>query len=169
MNSSGIEIEHKYLIEYPDRNELLKLDGASSAILSQTYLKTDSSCTERVRRWEQNGKVRYYHTVKRRVSDLTHLEDEQQIEEGEYLDLLTRRDESAQTIEKERIMIPFAGHTVEVDIYPFWQDRAVAEVEVSGEEEEVLLPDTIKVIREVSDDRRYKNARLAFDHSFPLD
>ena len=83
--------------------------------------------------------------------------------------MLTRRDESAQTIEKERIMIPFAGHTVEVDIYPFWQDRAVAEVEVSGEEEEVLLPDTIKVIREVSDDRRYKNARLAFDHSFPLD
>ena len=48
-----------------------------------------------------------------------------------------------------------------MDIYPFWQDRAILEVEVRGEEETVLLPRGLHVIREVSADKRYKNVNLA--------
>ena len=168
MNTNGLEIEHKYLIEYPDRDELLSAEGARSVFIEQTYLESDRSVTERVRRWSEGGETRYYHTVKRRVSDLTHLEDEAEITREEYLRLLERKRSGCDPIGKERIMIPFMGHIVEVDIYPFWNDRAVTEVETGSEDEEVKLPDFIRVIREVTSDGRYKNVSLAYDHDFPV-
>ena len=168
MNTNGIEIEHKYLIEYPDRNELLAMPGADSAIIAQTYLKSEKGTTERVRRWRQGDSTRYYHTVKRRISGLSHQEDESEIGEEEYSALLGRKRPGRSSIEKERILIPYNDRTVEVDIYPFWKDRAIAEVEVMSEEEEVLLPDCIKVIREVTDDVRYKNTSLAEKHDFDI-
>ena len=168
MNNKGIEIEHKYLIEYPDRDVLLAMSGADSAHIVQTYLKTDDGSTERVRSWQQCGETLYYHTVKRRISGLSHLEDETEIGEDEYCSLLARKRPGSSSIEKERILIPFRDRTVEVDIYSFWDDRAVAEVEVLSEEEEVFLPDCIRVIREVTDEGRYKNSNLAFDHDFDI-
>lgn len=166
MNNGGIEIEHKYLIEYPDREELLSMSGSGSVHIRQTYLESDENVTERVRSWEQDGKTVYYHTLKRRVSDLTHLEDENEIPREEYQSLIRRKRRGSQTIVKERILIPYEGRVVEVDIYPFWKDRAVAEVEVGSEDEAVRLPGCIRVIREVTDDSRYKNASLAYSHDF---
>jgi CYTH domain-containing protein len=168
LNTGGLEIEHKYLIEYPDRELLLAAEGARSAVIEQTYLTSDAGVTERVREWKEDGQTKYFHTVKRRISDLTHLEDETEITEDEYLLLRERKREDCSPVRKERIMIPFRGHTVEVDIYPFWNDRAVAEVEIAAEDEEVSLPDLIRVIREVTSDRRYKNVSLAYDHDFPV-
>jgi len=166
--SNGIEIEHKYLIEYPDRDMLLGMPGASSAVISQTYIKSAAGSTERARKWEQDGQVTYYHTVKRRISDMSHFEDETEITAEEYERLLERKKKKSSEIVKERIMIPYGGRVVEVDLFRFWDDRAVAEVEVLSEDEEPALPDCIKVIREVTDDGRYKNASLAYDHSFPV-
>ena len=126
MNTNGLEIEHKYLIEYPDRDELLAMEGVKTAVIEQTYLESEKGSTERVRRWEEDGEVIYYHTVKRRVSDLTHTEDEIEITDDEYQELLKRKRGGCSPVCKERIMIPYDGHTVEVDIYPFWQaDPAV--------------------------------------------
>ena len=50
---------------------------------------------------------------------------------------------------------------MEIDVYPFWQDRAIAEVEVESEEESVTLPSFIKVLQEVTVDKRYKNVNMA--------
>ncbi len=168
MNNGGIEIEHKYLIEYPDREELLEMPCAVSVHITQTYLDSEEGVTERVRSWKQDGETVYYHTLKRRVSALTHLEDEAVISCEEYQRLIRRKKRGSQTIEKERIVIPYSGRDVEIDIYPFWNDRAVAEVEVGSEDEDVRLPDCIRVIREVTEDGRYKNVSLAYVHDFEI-
>ena len=47
------------------------------------------------------------------------------------------------------------------DVYPFRQDKAIAEIELSNENTAVTFPDFIKVIKEVTDDPEYKNAALA--------
>ena len=57
--------------------------------------------------------------------------------------------------------IPFDFHVLEIDLYPFWNDQAVLEVELKSEEEAFLLPPEIRVIREVTEDPRYLNSSLA--------
>jgi CYTH domain-containing protein len=64
-------------------------------------------------------------------------------------------------VEKARYCIPFNGRVVEVDVYPFWNDRAIAEVEMEDENETVSLPDFIKVIRDVTAEKAYKNYAIA--------
>ena len=49
----------------------------------------------------------------------------------------------------------------EIDVYPFWTDRAIMEIELDSEEREVMLPPFIEVIKEVTGDGRYTNAAIA--------
>lgn len=51
--------------------------------------------------------------------------------------------------------------TAEVDVFPFWQDRAFCEVELPDEATVVTLPEFLDVIREVTEDKRYTNLALA--------
>ena len=57
--------------------------------------------------------------------------------------------------------MPYAGHVLEFDIYPFWTDRAILEIELEHENEGAALPEYVRVIRDVSADYRYKNRQLA--------
>ena len=49
----------------------------------------------------------------------------------------------------------------EIDVFPFWQDRAICEIELSYEEQPVALPKELKVLKEVTDDLAYRNSALA--------
>ncbi|MBO7341711.1 MAG: hypothetical protein J6U87_03415, partial [Clostridia bacterium] len=104
---------------------------------------------------------RYIETRKCRVSDLRATEEERELSAADSDALLALADPALRPICKTRYAIPYAGHTVEVDLYDFWQDRATAEVELADEGERVALPPYLHVIREVSDDKRYKNVNLA--------
>ena len=57
--------------------------------------------------------------------------------------------------------MPWDGHTLEIDLFPFWEDRAYCEVELRSPEDRVELPAWLSVIREVTDDPRYTNSALA--------
>ncbi|MBQ3056292.1 MAG: hypothetical protein IJC95_02245 [Clostridia bacterium] len=161
------EIEHKYLIAMPDRALFDALSPCRKMSITQTYLLAPAGETHRVRRVCENENVTFYETRKRRVSALRAVEEERPLTESEYQDLLTLQDPTRQPIEKLRYRVPYGGHTVEIDVYPFWQDRAIAEVEVEREGDFVALPPFIKVLAEVSDDKRYKNVNLA--RSVPKD
>jgi CYTH domain-containing protein len=76
---------------------------------------------------------------------------------------LLNADLNREIIIKNRYTFTFNGQTFEIDIYPFWKDRAVMEVELEDEEIPVLMPPDIKVIKEISHDKRYTNAALAKD------
>ena len=156
----AFEIERKFLIVFPDTDLLEKIAESKSAI-SQTYLKTDDGFTSRVRKRTSNGETRYIFTEKKRVTDIKCIENERELSKDEYVELLRRSDPERKTIEKTRYCVPYGGRVVEVDIYPFWSDRAIAEVEMEDENETVLLPDFIKVIRDVTAEKAYKNYAIA--------
>ena len=100
------------------------------------------------------------------MSALSAVEEERELTQAQYAQALTKADPARRPIEKTRYAFPYAGRTVEVDIYPFWRDRAVVEVEVGSESEAVELPPFLHVIREVTDDVRYKNVSLAREIPF---
>ncbi len=158
---AALEIEHKYLIAMPDIAALEKIKGCRRLSMVQTYLLAPAGETHRVRRVLEGDTVTYIETRKRRVSALSAQESERIIDEAEYAALLESADPHSSPIEKVRYCLPFAAHTVEVDVYPFWQDRAIAEVEVESEGEAVTLPPYLRVLLEVSADQRYKNVNLA--------
>ena len=156
----AFEIERKYLIEYPDVN-LLEKHAESKSDIAQTYLKTDDGFTSRVRKRTESGVTKYIFTEKKRVTDVKCIENEHVIGIEEYKKLLKLADPERRTVEKIRYCIPCGGRAVEVDLYPFWHDRAIAEVELEDENEEVTLPDFIKVIRDVTAEKAYKNYAIA--------
>ncbi len=159
--TAGYEIEHKYLIAMPDIAVLEGQPHCRRLSMVQTYLLAPAGETHRVRRVTEGETVTYIETRKRRVSALSAEESERTVSEAEYTALLTHADPTGQPIEKVRYAVPHGKHTVEIDVYPFWQDRAIAEVEVASEGETVTLPPFLHVLREVTEDKRYKNVNLA--------
>lgn len=155
-----IESERKFLIKFPDLSVLEKQPGCAVRKIEQTYLLCDTGSL-RVRKTKENGKIFYHINEKRKTLTFSHEEYEKEISEETYLELLRCRDTSRQTIFKTRYVIPYKKHTLEIDIYPFWTDRAILEIELQNESEQYSIPPYITVIREVTGDKRYSNKALA--------
>lgn len=166
MNVDNFEIERKFLIKYPEESVLSSCADVSEII--QTYLLgSEKGFSERVRKRGKDGKYMYTHTRKMHITDMRRIELENEIGEQEYSELLLRADPERRMICKKRYCLMFENQLFEIDIYPFWNDRAVMELELSDEGQSILFPDTIEVIKEVTDDKRYTNASIA--RSIPFD
>lgn len=160
------EIERKFLIAYPDPTALQNMQGCRVRRITQTYLLSPAGVTDRVREIREGEEVRYIRTTKRRVSSMRALEEEKELTLAEYGELLALADPARVPILKTRYAFPYDKHIVEVDLFDALQDRALAEVELESESEEALLPPELKLLREVTDDPRYKNVNLAKNISF---
>ena len=159
MNIDGMEIERKYLIAMPDKSVLQCADASK---IVQTYLvNPEKGVTERVRARESGDKTVYTHTVKRKLSAMSREEDEHEISAEEYAELLKRTDTERKPVHKTRYCLEYMNQLFEIDVYPFWTDRAIMEIELDSEEREVMLPTSVKVIKEVTGDGRYTNAAIA--------
>ena len=157
--NAPLEIERKYLIAYPDVDALRPRCSAVYE-MEQTYLRAAPGVTARVRR-RVGEREEFFHTEKERITDRTHVERERTVTREEYETLLQTRDENALSVCKTRYCLPHDGLVFEIDVYPFWKTVAVMEVELEREDQTYTLPDGITVIREVTEDRRMKNAALA--------
>ena len=130
--------------------------------IAQVYLRAGTSgAGRRIRCTRCGDETRYYYTEKTRITAVTRIEREHEITAAEFEALLSERDEALRTIEKTRYLVPFEGHTLEIDVFPFWRDRAFCECELQSEDEPLPLPDWLHVYREVTDDPRYTNRALA--------
>lgn len=169
MNNNGIEIERKFLIRRPERNWLE--NAADGSDILQTYLKkTESGFSSRVRRRSgKNGTV-YTHTEKRHISAMSREEYEREISEEKYRELLLQADPERRPIEKRRYVLMYKGQCFEIDLFPFWHDRALMEIELEDEAQEVDFPPEIEIIKEVTEDKRYTNSSMALNIPFdPID
>ena len=161
FGSSHYEIERKFLIAYPDAAVLEKLDGVRILSITQTYLRADHGETRRVREVREGESVRYIRTVKRRVNALRAVEEEEELNAEQYRMALSEADPALRPIRKTRYRIPCGRHIAEVDLFDFWQDRALCEIELGDEGEAFSLPQQLRVLREVSNDPGYKNVNMA--------
>ena len=155
------EIERKYLIEYPDLEWLQSIPSCEKVDIIQIYLKVDENEEIRVRQRGSDGHYIYYLTRKIRINEHKHLKTERRISENEYLNLIMNADASLGRIRKERYCLAYKNQYFQIDVYPFWKDKALAEIEMYDVSDEVFFPEQIKVIKEVTDDPEYKNASLA--------
>ncbi len=162
IEKAPLEIERKFLIAYPDIDALMMMPGYRVMQIEQTYLLPDGNFVGgRIRRITEDGAVRYVYTYKVRISDMTRREYERELSRKEYEDLLERKDPATITIKKDRHCFSYAGLTYELDVYSFWDTQATLEAEVESEDTPIPVPPCVKLIKEVTSDRRYNNSRLA--------
>ena len=152
--SAHYEIERKYLVKLP----VFPLPCKDEATgIEQDYLIAEAGVTERVR----HRGDRYYHTCKRRVSNICAEERESEITRSEYEELLSRRDPKLRTVRKTRHVFSYRNQIFELDVFDFWKRQAMMEIELESEDTPVELPDFLTVLREVTDDPAYKNRAMA--------
>ena len=156
------EIERKYLIRYPDIKTLQAQKGVEQWEIVQIYLTVSGPGEpRRIRQVVSGGEIKYYKTFKKHLTDLTNEEDEGEIDQLEYIHLCQEQQPGCKPVGKTRYRIPYEGHILEFDIYPFWNDRAILEIELEREDEGAAIPDYVQIIRDVSADPAYKNRSLA--------
>lgn len=165
--STSVEIERKYVIRMPNISTMRAQNGYTVSEISQTYLASPTGITHRVRMRTFDDKVVYTETKKVRIDAMSVYEDERQISEGEYLDLLKRIALDTHTVVKSRHTFIAFGQTFEVDIYPEWTSTCILETELSSRDEAVTMPDFISVVKEVTGDKKYSNASMS--REFPAE
>lgn len=162
QNNPPLEIERKYLIKYPDVSLLEQMPKYDKTDIAQTYIKTEKDgLPGRIRKRGKDGSYKYTLTYKKDVTSVTRIEIEEEISEERYNSLLKSARESFATVLKQRCCFEYSGLVYEVDLYPFWSDRAIMEAEVQSEDTEIPIPPCITVIKEVTGDKRYRNSALA--------
>lgn len=156
---SKVETERKYLIKYPDFEKLKKYTLYKSRI-EQVYLTSDTG-THRIRKRSYGSLILYYETFKVRHSDLSASEFEGVITKEKYDELLKLADKEKRPIKKDRYCFFYKKQYFELDVFDFWSDKALVELELRDENQPVSLPPELELIKDVSDDYRYKNSFLA--------
>jgi len=155
------EIERKFLIEYPDIAWFESLPHCHRVDIIQTYLKSENGDEVRIRQRGENGSFAYYETTKRGVTAVKRVEIERRLTQREYLTLLMEADPALHPIRKTRYCLTWDEQYFEIDVYPFWDDKAIVEIELSDENQPIRFPEKLKVIKEVTEDESYRNYALA--------
>ena len=155
------EIERKFLIKYPDIKWLESISNCQKIDIIQTYLISREDEEVRVRQRGYNGNYIYTKTTKRNVNGIKRIEIEKRLSQDEYLRLLMDADTSKQQIRKTRYCLTYKNQYFEIDVFPFWKNVAIAEIELKDENTKIEFPNELKVIREVTEDENFKNAKLA--------
>ena len=156
---SNIEHEIKYLIEYPDINELRKYKIFKTDI-EQIYLLSDTG-SHRIRKRGAGSSFCCFENVKIRISGDKCHEYESVISYEKYNELKALADPKKHPIVKNRYCLLYENQYFELDVFPFWSDRALLELELSRDGQTINLPPEINVIKDVSKSKKYKNNYLA--------
>ena len=157
-----LDTERKYLIEYPDVRELESRPNCQSVDILQAYLKSEIPGEMiRIRQRGRDGSYIYYKTRKRLVEDGKRIEMEERLSRNEYLELLMQADPDYRPIRKQRFCLSENGLYYNIDVYPQWTDQALMEIDLYDGEEEVRIPEGIRVIREVTGEPEFSNPAIA--------
>ena len=153
--------KHKYLIEMPHTDILTVQLGALPIEMMQTYLiNSNPNIERRIRQQKDGSEYLYFYTEKRIADDGTRWVTERPITEKEYVNYLMECDAKLHPVLKHKYRFVYDDHKMEVDIYPFSDDKAIL-FTYGRKGEECAVPECLHILREVTGDSEYKNRRLA--------
>lgn len=155
------DVKRRFLIDYPDIDHLEGLPNCQRVDIIQTYLIAQDGEENRVRQRGIDGNYIYFQTKKVNMNGLQRVRLERRLSKDAYIRLLMDADPSCRPIRKTRYCLTHKNQYFEIDVYPFWNDKAIIEIEQCGNDAEIIFPDFVNVVREVTEDEAYKNLTLA--------
>jgi|SRR5579885_1572308 len=169
--ATKLEIERKYLVKFPTSwSDLAELfDGIVDVKrITQSYLKPDPG--------EQAARVRktveglsgdtdtVYHFNQKKPTGETgvHEETEHEISQNEYEKYLKKSNPEKCPVEKTRFVFKWHDQVFELDLFKgHLKGLAILEIELEDPHDTVELPPFLKIIKEVTKDKRFTNFSLA--------
>ena len=166
--AENIEIERRWKLKKPLSFEAIHQIVAHTKdvqYINQIYLKgSNEDHTERVRTISHDffGKnPEYWHTKKKLIETGVNQEDEEQISEEQYKELLKKADPKKEPIIKIRYVFVYNDQEFEMDIFPGRGGLMVLELELDSKDQTIELPPYLEIVAEITDEKRYRNYRLA--------
>jgi len=160
-----VEIERKYIIKMPSESILSAQNGYTVSKIVQIYLSSEADVTHRVRMRSFGDRVVYTETKKTRIDFISSHEEENEITEAEFCELSGKIKNGTRPVIKTRHTFVLDEVTFEIDVYPEWQNTAIMETELKSREETVKMPSFIEIVKDVTGDKNYSNASMAY--AFP--
>lgn len=162
----GEPMSHSYrrrcLISMPDVDALEKMPNCRRVDISQTFLKCPPGRELRISRRRIDGVCTLYNSNEKALSSTGRpVETEARLTRDEYLDMLALADPTLRPICKSRYYLSENNVYFEIDVYPFWQDKAILEIDLESPEEQVDIPSFLHVIADVTHDKAYDYRTLA--------
>ena len=155
------EIWHKYLIELPDVDALVRNYHAAGIDMMQTYLsQTSPNIVRRIRQQKNGNEYLYFYTEKHYTGD-GQWETEKPISSKEYIQYLMEGDVGLHAVHKVKYRFSYNDRRFEIDVYPFSKERAIMRAALPDSDGAVDAPPEIHILREVTNDPAYRNTQLA--------
>lgn len=166
-----LEIERKYLVKLPSSWAALAelFDGIVDVKrISQTYLKPEGGGqAARVRKTIEglsgDTETVFHRNQKKPTGDTgVHEETESEISEKEYNQALKGANPDKCAVEKTRFVFEWHDQVFELDLFKgHLKGLAILEIELEDKDDTVELPPFLKIIKEVTKDKRFTNFSLA--------
>lgn len=166
-----LEIERKYLVKFPSSWSALAelFDGIVDVKrISQTYLVPEKGePSSRVRKTVEglSGDLDtvYHKNQKKPTGDTgVHEETESEISEKQYERALKKANPDKCAIEKTRFVFKWHDQVFELDLFKgHLKGLAILEIELKDKDDTVELPPFLKMIKEVTKDKKFTNFSLA--------
>lgn len=160
-NPISIKKERKYLIDLNKSNlDILKNYNYTTINIEQTYLNYNKgNCEKRLRKRMLNNDITYYLTVQRKNESVNKIVVDKKISEKEYLRLNNYYDDNA-AISKKRFSFIYDKQYFRLDVFQD-DNLAILEIEPAGDKKEIIIPNELCVIKEITNDKEYNNYSLA--------
>lgn len=166
-----LEIERKFLVKFPTSWSALAelFDGIVDVKrISQTYLEPEEDePSARVRKTVEgltgDTETVYHRNQKKPTGDTgVHEETESEITEKEYNQALKHANPDKCAVEKTRFVFKWHDQVFELDLFKgHLKGLAILEIELKDKDDKVELPPFLKVIKEVTKDKKFNNFSLA--------
>ncbi len=163
-----VEVFKKYLVEVNDEvlNKVKLEKNPSYVHILQHYLLSSPQIEKRIRRREKDGNTLYYYSEATMLTSNKRIKRDRIISERQYIDYSVEIDPTLNMIDKERYGFIFNEHFFKLDVFSFDKSKGLLSVQIPNENEKIVLPDYFKVIKDVSEDKNYKNYFLAKSQKF---
>ena len=157
-----VEKFYKYLVEVDDEllNTIKKQQNYSNVHIEQFYLTSTNNIERRIRKRVRNGSELYSYSEARYLSTNERIKSDKVLSSRQYYDYSLEIDKNLKPINKERHSFINGNLFYKLDIFDFDKTKGLVAVQC-GNDDEAKLPDYFKIIKDVTDDRDYKNYYLA--------
>ena len=154
-------VEKKYLISMPDVEQLMKNKQCRKVHVKQHYIIDETRQEkEKIVLRRENNKNFYYKVVKKNKVKYSN-----SFTADKYINKLEDENKKFYHIHKDRYYYIFDSRCIKIDVFPFWKDKAILEVDVLNDRENIKFPKFVHIIEDVTDNEAYKNYYLAEEYN----